>query len=341
MKQRILTAVITSALFITALPFTVAAESDFTTQTIGNLTYEIPSDWNSTTLENNNSLSKNYVGEYQGLSVTYTYKDLSETELLQQYLVLEELFKPFETTDGYAGITNELNTFGEYAANERIFINNSNDINYTNFFKAVCTEDGAALFTFVIPTDILSYSDYNTFSNISASIKLVTASETEASIQSDTNSAPGENAGNTSGELVRIANLELKIPSQFTYFKTYEEDDYTIYVYTTETEMLQIYAMPYAEELSVLADTFLGAMAEGFESYPGYSEINSSKMTIDGHSVQLDCFFVVLDNEYSVCVDASVNTGTHIINLVYSVAVGDEETAMDSIGPMIDNMNIF
>lgn len=328
MKQKKNSAIILICLLISAsLSTTALAEDNYVIQTVGNVTYEVPSDWTSTADVNDKGTTINYSEGTTTFTVTFSSTDLSEISLPLQYFMLEtayESFEEFEEFGNFSEYSFEKSTFEEYASITPIFTYDFLGFEYTSLANIMYTGEGIASFVLSIPTFLLSEDDYNIFSEISASIKLATSSEP-----------------NISEGTIHIANIELELPTEWIYHDTTVDGDSTFYIYTTGEETLQIITNPYDEDLAPVSDLLVGSMADAFETLPAYSEITSTELTISGRTAQFDSCFAVFGDTYSSCIDICVNTGTHIIDFLYLTELGNEEIGLDSMLDMVTNLKII
>ena len=169
-----------AAAFIAATTQTVVfAEGDFVEERIGNLSFEIPSDWSLVSSEESDGANITvYSDDTMRLSIIYQESDLSDFDLsLQQgFLDIDPIIKSYEELDGYFEMTNDDYVFEGYAGNIRMFSYNQQDgTNTLAISNSLCTGEGVAYFLLGGPTASVSDSIVDVYTDIFESAKITDA----------------------------------------------------------------------------------------------------------------------------------------------------------------------
>lgn len=170
-KINILLAVLLFSVYVSGTAF---ADESVTTETIGNLTFEVPTDWSVSTKEADDSTTVTYSsGDGAALVVMYLPVDfnLDDYDESSQRKLLDALLSSFESYDNYVEFSNEDSVFENRVANTRIFTYDSNNKSYYAAACSMYTGEGLAAFVYGVLTSTGKDSSLDVFSDIVDTIK--------------------------------------------------------------------------------------------------------------------------------------------------------------------------
>lgn len=198
MKRSKCLGVLLAILMILCIPLAVFASDDVVTESIGNLTYEIPSDWIVLSRDEDDGTIMHKIIAGQGVMVvTYMPVDLDSSAVsydLQKLFVDTAVNSYKDGFDDYTELTNEDCLFEDYAANVRSFSYDSDGETMVVMCSTMYTGEGVAIFQLGgTQAVVLGSTDItDQFAALGNSIK---TAGTEGSVNSADQANPVSNSG--------------------------------------------------------------------------------------------------------------------------------------------------
>ncbi len=141
---------ILASVMILCVPLSVLASDNAVTESIGNLTYEIPADWVVLPQdENDEAITQIIIAGQAAMFVSYIPVDLDLSEMpygLQKLFVDKATDSYEDYLDNYTEIENEDCLFKDYAANVRSFFFDSEGKTMAGMCRTMYTGTGVAIF---------------------------------------------------------------------------------------------------------------------------------------------------------------------------------------------------
>ncbi len=178
MKKQRTTALFVGTLFVFSLSLTSYASESVKTETIGNITYDVPSDWKSAVAEDDSESTITYAASPTIMVTSYMDidMDMSGLDATLQKMLIDSVASSYESLTNYSESYNNYGTFENYTANVRMFTYDNSGANYTILSNTMVTGEGVAMFMYGAPTSNFSSANFSEFENIARSMKTVSSS---------------------------------------------------------------------------------------------------------------------------------------------------------------------